>query len=446
MTAEKFDRSAFKPTTVSDMREQEEEVKAKLPSKTTRSEIVEPSKEGNNELRIFPKHPGSKRWICPLVVTFLKVGATDDNGNPEKDDSGKQKIVSKPIFDAVIHGQWDEGMIPQDIIRVYKDMVWKQANAEVPDKEKRKLYMLPVQGSPYNPNHKGAPEYSGLKQQESHIVYGKLNNTFNRVKLKTTIKNRLNEISASRDKSNGAIVVDPFTHPDTGRSVLINYIKDKQNWTTEIDFDPTPLTDSDLEELMTQKPLEELYTNCYRLKDFQLAMEGLKRFDEESGEVLRKLGFNAPYGIVATDAFLDIAEELFEYWKKKEDDRPVEQSNTATQVQTTPEPMRQPSNPPFEATSQSTDSSDKLSSLSMDGLKAYIKSNNLMIRVLPSYNEDKVRQLIREDEELSQQQDSDFAANAEGLDVAAELAKPVEESVAPTTDAKADRLAKFAKK
>ena len=65
-------------------------------------------------------------------------------------------------------------------------------------------------------------------------------------------------------------------------------------------FEETAIPDEDMEYFLNEVPsLEEIYKDSYRAKDFEMALDGLKRFDEENN-----------YDIFSNDEFLNEIEEM----------------------------------------------------------------------------------------------------------------------------------------
>src|SRR5690606_5850023 len=73
---------------------------------------------------------------------------------------------------------------------------------------------------------------------------------------------------------------------------------------------PTPLTDEELENFSKLKPLSDIYVNVYKRSDFLLALEGLKRFDEEADD----------YNIFSYEAWQDKVEELSALYPEEEEE------------------------------------------------------------------------------------------------------------------------------
>lgn len=401
--SQKFDRNQFKATQVDTMKDQEKEVRAKHPSGgSNRAEVLSLKKDGTqNKLRIYPKHPNSKSFWYPKVVHWLKIQATDDNGKPMFDDNGKPIIKNRPIFNSKVHGGTEK-----DVVEEYINAVFKLAS-EIQDEKSRENFLKHLKGY----KTMDGKYVSGIIARTSWTCYGELNGDFGRVELPVTVKDRLQEIASTQDDSEGIIVVDPFTDIDTGRRVFITFNpqeKDpKKMYAAAIDFNKvSPLTDEQFEKLCEQKSLEEIYTNCYKAETFQLALEGLKRFDEESVAILKGFGFNGGYGIFSYDTFLDTCEEIAAYYEDpKSDDEPESEEDEYPKSNEYPITTIGTQNATMKEQTVSQQivtylSIDQLSSYSLDELKDYIEHTELQIRILPRYTKEDLLEFIKQEQDV----------------------------------------------
>ena len=125
----------------------------------------------------------------------------------------------------------------------------------------------------------------------------------------------MDKLAAELEEDGEVIEIDPFSNVDEGYPLIIMKDKNKDNkWEYVISkaapsrakketyddfFERTALTDSQLTELSTQKSLHERYVDSYKMRDFELALDGLKMFDEKNG-----------YSIFEDDSFLDKCEVI----------------------------------------------------------------------------------------------------------------------------------------
>lgn len=444
-----FNREAYKATPLENLEEQTKEAKEKGIKTFDRAEMLEIKKDGTkNRLRIYPSKPGDKSFMYLKMITFLKMELSDKDNNPIKNDDGTRKLGQRPVFDAVVHGQWDEGMAPRDIIRMYRDAVFAKAKAL--SKEDNAKFLLPLQGSPFNSKVKG--EFNGIKPQSSWICYGVLNGEFGRIELKPTVREKLNTLAREQDSEEGAFNPDPYTDPDTGRMVFITFYNEKDGadkYAVSIDINKaSPIPDDLGEKWEGQTSLQQLYTNCYRLRDFQLALDGLKMFDEESEAHLKKLGFKEGYNIFADDSFMNAVEDLYDYWEQKDKQakenaaEDVKSDSTDNSKEPIQKKSEEPVNkPPFQA--DSSTKADKYDQMDYDQLATEAK--RLGIRVMKAFTEEVLREMIREEIEACNASNQTIVNAAEEVTddyIKQELNKPVEEEK-PVAATRSSRLDKY---
>ena len=382
MSAKTFDRSAYQATKVNTLKSQDEEIKELTGYSNDGRVGFLKLKEGKNKLRIYPGHPDTSSFCYARTVHFLELEKTDKDGNAVKNDNGQVQFGRRPVFNAKVHGEFPKGTVPVDIIDEYVQRVYKKAHAEIQDDEQRKKYLSTM-----------TYWKTGITGKTKWIVYGALYNDqgvpeFGRVELPTTVKDKLNEISANQD-GDGILEVDPFTDPDEGRIVFITYDpkeKDaKKKYSASIDFKkPTALTDDELQKHFELDSLESLLKKSYKHKDFMNALDGLKRFDSQSENALRALGFDSGYQIFADDDFLDICEKVGEYFPKEFKDAASSNSFVDESTQ---------ESAPFKAQAAVT-----LEEMNLDQLAQYVHKNGLDITILPDDSEVDIVQAIRDEE------------------------------------------------
>lgn len=215
--------------------------------------------EGMNKIRIAPKFPHEKEYYLMSKRTWLPF---------EKDDG---EMVRMPIYDSVIHGG-----TKKDIIQEYFNFA--KANLD--------------------PNKSGHAEKlktltdwkEGLIPQIMWRAYGwKLEKEkepkFGIFEFKKTVRDELNSLSIIEDEDE-AIDIDPFTDIDEGTPILLTYNpkakKASDYYNVKMSKNPYPLTDEMFEELTKQKPLTELFRDCYTLETFEKALDGLRIYDTQN--------------------------------------------------------------------------------------------------------------------------------------------------------------------
>lgn len=382
-----FDRSKFAGTKVSAIKKQEKEFEKNMDfGQGKNKNAFLKLKEGKNKIRLFPAHPDTPSFYQPCVVHFLPIL----NEWTDKDGKKHSEVKRKPIFSGKQHSAI--GMCPIDS---YIHHVYKVAADEFQDKEDRDKFVAPIKGR------------EGITGNTSYISYAKMDGDFGRIQLKTSIKNSLNEIAIGQDDEDGVISTDPFTDPDTGKCVIVTYNKQEDlpfakrkpedYYKTAIDLKgATPLSDEDLQFLLECKSLEELYVDCYTRKDFDLAVEGLKRFDDEHG-----------MGIFAIDEFLDTLEEIADKLPEvEEEEQPKEEAPKSTRKAAAKKEEsaeeEEDSDLPFDKSYNDMDRSE---------LEGVVRRNKLPIRITSRLSDEDLLDWVKE--EMSIKEGTEEAAEKE---------------------------------
>ena len=420
-----LDRSKFKATVVSQIVETDKELASALGRKDQSYTNYIRLEEGNNLIRIYPSHPeedgGDGNFAVPKVTVFLPMmkPERDSNGN-EIYERGqlKMKESSQSVFNSRIHGNTPKDLVEeyvryalekfQDQLQYCQDPAQKGLIEDKIDK---------VRG-----NYK--KKMSGLNYKQGWVMYvdrivGETR-TFGTLEIGVTIKKSLNQIAASLDTANGAIVTDPFTDINIGKAVNITYNKKALNpndyYVTMLDTAsiPTkmpngttaliqrtfPLTDEQLEEFEKVTPLAKRFKNCFTRRDFNLQLEGLQYFDQKNN-----------IGLFEDNGFINIVEEIDMYYPEEEE---TQDENTSYQSQQVVQPL-QPQYPPHPIT-QSNDmyqpqpiggqyqpeqqydesQQDMFDLMSRKELSDWAKSNKTGILIKPTMREDDIRNALRQ--------------------------------------------------
>lgn len=102
---------------------------------------------------------------------------------------------------------------------------------------------------------------------------------------KKSVRDQLSDVIAA-EEADDTIEVDPFTHPDEGRPILLTYdSKAKKNsdyYKVSLSKKASVLSDEDLQWLFEQPSLTSQLSNVYDKKQFDMAIEGLRFFDSEN--------------------------------------------------------------------------------------------------------------------------------------------------------------------
>lgn len=297
----KFDRSKFKKQSIEDVEaevKQAEKTMFKGSKSYTGFATVQ---KGKNVFRVVPAI-GKAYVACKMSKLRVEVPTYDENGKV----TGKE-VKDKNVFCADIHGK--NLLKGKDPIVLYCDYVRKKASEEYQDDAERRKFLNPIMGY-----KKGNKFVWGINPTLAYVCYVyQGSKDFARLQLYGTWMKRIKEISVemSDDETvsfdifsqlEGAYpLVITMGEDDKGKktySLSAGVPKKGQSW--DEFFEETAIPDEDMEYFLNEVPtLEEIYKDVYSQKDFNMALDGLKRFDEENG-----------YDIFADDGFLTEIEEM----------------------------------------------------------------------------------------------------------------------------------------
>lgn len=311
-----FDRSKYKATSLAKVSETVQQTKQFDTYFGGKGEYANfwKQKDGITVKRVLPAHePGDSPYV-PMLTAMLKCEVDD------KDKDGNvigKKIANKKIFLATLHGGF-----PYDIIEEYIKRVYEKAE-HLQDKEERARFLNPVTG--YRMGGKNGTWVPGIRPQLEYVYYAFIEGKVWRDSLKPKQMEALNKESADLCAQNDTAAVDMFSDPSTGFPIQWSRGKDDNNknvetlkslplkmgQTWEDYFEKNAVPDKVLEELDSLPSLQKLYVDCYTKRDFDYALDGLKRFDEANS-----------YDIFAQDDYLDMIEELERLVEEKTGEKP----------------------------------------------------------------------------------------------------------------------------
>lgn len=297
----KFDRSKFKKQSVEDLDsevKQAEKTMRKGGKSYTGFATVQ---KGKNTFRVAPSI-GKAYVACKMSKLRVEVPTYDENGNV----TGKE-VKDKNIFCADVHGR--NLLKGKDPIVLYCDYVRKKASEEYQDDTERRKYLNPIMGY-----KKGNKFVWGINPTLAYVCYVyQGNKDFARLQLYGTWMNRIKEISVEQSDDD-TVSFDIFSQMEGAYPLVITMGEDdkgkktyslsagipKKGQSWDEFFEETAIPDEDMEYFLNEVPsLEEIYKDSYRAKDFEMALDGLKRFDEENN-----------YDIFSDDEFLNEIEEM----------------------------------------------------------------------------------------------------------------------------------------
>jgi hypothetical protein len=297
----KFDRSKFKKQSIEDVEAEVKQAEKTMYKGSKSYTGFVTVQKGKNVFRVVPAM-GKAYVACKVSKLRVEVPTYDANGKV----TGKE-VKDKNVFCADIHGK--NLLKGKDPIVLYCDYVRKKASEEYQDDTERRKFLNPIMGY-----KKGNKFVWGINPSLAYVCYVyQGTKDFARLQLYGTWMNRIKEISVemSDDETvsfdifsqlEGAYpLVITMGEDDKGKktySLSAGVPKKGQSW--DEFFEETAIPDEDMEYFLNEVPtLEEIYKDVYSQKDFNMALDGLKRFDEENG-----------YDIFADDGFLTEIEEM----------------------------------------------------------------------------------------------------------------------------------------
>lgn len=297
----KFDKSKFKKQSIEDVEaevKQAEKTMFKGSKSYTGFATVQ---KGKNVFRVVPAM-GKAYVACKMSKLRVEVPTYDENGKV----TGKE-VKDKNIFCADIHGK--NLLKGKDPIVLYCDYVRKKASEEYQDDAERRKFLNPIMGY-----KKGNKFVWGINPTLAYVCYVyQGSKDFARLQLYGTWMKRIKEISVEMSDDE-TVSFDIFSQLEGAYPLVITMGEDdkgkktyslsagipKKGQTWDDFFEETVIPDEDMEYFLNEVPtLEEIYKDVYSQKDFNMALDGLKRFDEENR-----------YDIFADDGFLTEIEEM----------------------------------------------------------------------------------------------------------------------------------------
>ena len=268
--------------------------------------------EGVNLFRIAPPHDPKNPPFQPIRSTWLKCSVPVLDSDYK--ETGKFEVKNKRIFSSIVHGDIDK-----DIIETYINYVRNKVNDEVDDKDERAKRLAPITGWK-DKNGKWNP---GIYPSTNFVFYAwDKDLKLGRIELYPSDIRQMEKLNISEDTGE-PIETDQFSDPsEEGLWLSINLFKNEKNkWErvlTKKSFNPQGIkpadlpakyqeflannmvTDEMLMQLAEKESLEEVYgKNSYTKRDFEMALDGLQRFDAENG-----------YGIFENEEFLEEVKEI----------------------------------------------------------------------------------------------------------------------------------------
>ena len=297
----KFDKSKFKKQSIEDVEAEVKQAEKTMYKGSKSYTGFATVQKGKNVFRVVPAM-GKAYVACKMSKLRVEVPTYDANGKV----TGKE-IKDKNVFCADIHGK--NLLKGKDPIVLYCDYVRKKASEEYQDDTERRKFLNPIMGY-----KKGNKFVWGINPSLAYVCYVYQGpKDFARLQLYGTWMNRIKEISVEMSDDE-TVSFDIFSQLEGAYPLVITMGEDdkgkktyslsagipKKGQTWDEFFEETVIPDEDMEYFLNEVPtLEEIYKDVYSQKDFNMALDGLKRFDEENG-----------YDIFADDGFLTEIEEM----------------------------------------------------------------------------------------------------------------------------------------
>lgn len=244
-------RDKYKPAKIDSLKKQKDEENSQM-GYANQGDYLD-MEEGTNKFRLFPAHEGTEFLV---MRKRYWLGIPDDDG----------EVKRRTVYDSILHGG-----TKKDIVQEYVKFAQKKI------KDKAKLDKL----TDWKEGLTASTDWLGyaLKLKKDERKFGV-------AEFKKTVRDAINKAMFIED-ADDPIEVDPYTDPDSGLPILVEYNpkpnkkKKEEYYSFSTAKKSIALTDEELETFDNAKPLTELLRNVYMVKDFDKAVEGLRHYDED---------------------------------------------------------------------------------------------------------------------------------------------------------------------
>lgn len=329
--------------------------------------------QGRNTFRIFPVDDENETFYLMIAKHWITI---EDNGEEKR----------RSVYNSKIHGG-----TKLDVFEEYISGVKKFLTENEDSNAQEKIKSM-------------TDWKNGITMNTTWVCYANKigkdkTKTFGILEYGKSVRDGINEIGTFEDE-NDPIDAEPFTDPDEGVPVIIDYDKTqkeaKNKYSVSIGTKPKPmpLSDEELEEYEKVPTLRSLYRGVYKASDFELACKGLQFFDE-TNEI----------GYWETDEWQEKLEKIAAQYKedkksKKSDSskgidfkKKLEQKKLASKFSKNHEEEEEEDE---EEEETEEEEGDEFSSMDRLALKKYILKNKLDIIVKQKHSDEDIRNLIRE--------------------------------------------------
>jgi len=300
-----LDRNQFKGATLNSIKDEQSRAAQATPGGNTFDRpgfhtIV----DGKNWRRVAPSHdPKEPAYRAKSTVKLnVEVPKVDSEGK----ETGEKEMKMRNIFIATQHSL----TMTEDPILTYIDFVKKRATDESKDKDARSKFLAPITG------WRGTDKKWnwGITPMLAYVCYAwDEKGELGRQELRAKSLDDMKKVSIAQADDNAEIIPDIFTDPDEGYPLIITQekndkgkvehiiscelLKKGESWAEF--FDRNRLTDEQLTDFMSKESLADLYKDVYTTRDWNLAIDGLQRFDVQY-----------KFGIFQNEEFIAKLEEI----------------------------------------------------------------------------------------------------------------------------------------
>ena len=218
---EKFDRSKFKGSKLSKLRETQKDAAEKdvnLLNDGDGRVGFHKIEEGRNEFRIMPPHNPEDPAYRPLRTSMLECEVPVFEDGKE---TGKFEKKRRKVFIATQHGNKELRKLKKDPIELYIKYISEEA-ALIDGNDEKKKFLSPVRGW----KGKDGKWNWGIVPSTSFVCYALKASIIGRLELWEAWTKEMDKITARIEEEEEEILdIDPFSDPDEGYPLVIE--KDK---------------------------------------------------------------------------------------------------------------------------------------------------------------------------------------------------------------------------
>jgi len=268
--------------------------------------------EGDNWFKIAPAHDPEKSPYVPMCVSKLEA-----EGDVWKDGerTDEKEVKLRNIFIATVHSPKDKNgklIVSKDPIESYITHLNKIINEQYQDKDEKEKKLTPVKGF----RDKDKKWHFGIRPDHKIATWAWNKDwQIGRLDLSNKQRKQLDQLSI-KESADDVIATDIFSPLVEGFPVILTKTTTgegkakKTEYTTRCDaptrkqnwdqfWESVTPPDAACEEWASKKSLDELFVGAYSKRDFEMAVDGLERFDKKW-----------KFGVFEDQNFLDEMEEI----------------------------------------------------------------------------------------------------------------------------------------